>query len=43
MILLGEVADPNLLLGKGGKAGIWQSGMGIAADTDNNRVFFVTG
>jgi hypothetical protein len=25
----------------GGKAGIWQSGMGIAADL--NRVFFVTG
>ncbi len=27
----------------GGKAGIWQSGFGIAADTANNRVFFVTG
>lgn len=27
----------------GGKAGIWQSGMGIAADTTKNRVFFVTG
>jgi hypothetical protein len=27
----------------GGKAGIWQSGFGIAADTTNNRVFFVTG
>ncbi|KUJ15855.1 uncharacterized protein LY89DRAFT_670394 [Mollisia scopiformis] len=39
----GEPADPNLLLGKGGKAGIWQSGMGIAADTVNNRVFFSTG
>ena len=26
---------------KGGKAGIWQSGMGIAVD--NNRVFIVTG
>jgi iron transport multicopper oxidase len=25
----------------GGKAGIWQSGMGIA--TDGSRVFFVTG
>jgi hypothetical protein len=25
----------------GGKAGIWQSGMGIAAD--GNRVFFATG
>jgi iron transport multicopper oxidase len=25
----------------GGKAGIWQSGMGIAAD--GNRIFFVTG
>ncbi len=27
----------------GGKAGIWQSGMGLVADTANNRVFFVTG
>jgi len=27
----------------GGKAGIWQSGMGLAADTTANRVFFVTG
>lgn len=27
----------------GGKAGIWHSGMGIAADTTKNRVFFVTG
>lgn len=27
----------------GGKAGIWQSGFGIAADTTNKRVFFVTG
>ena len=27
----------------GGKAGIWQSGFGISADTANNRVFFVTG
>lgn len=27
----------------GGKAGIWQSGFGIAADVANNRVFFVTG
>ncbi|KAF8855141.1 hypothetical protein BDZ45DRAFT_676433 [Acephala macrosclerotiorum] len=27
----------------GGKAGIWQSGMGLAADTSANRVFFVTG
>jgi hypothetical protein len=27
----------------GGKAGIWQGGMGIAADTSANRVFFVTG
>lgn len=40
---LGLAADPVLLTGKGGKAGIWQSGMGIAAHTDNNRVFFVTG
>ena len=27
----------------GGKAGIWHSGMGLAADTTNNRVFLVTG
>jgi len=27
----------------GGKAGIWQSGMGLALDAPNNRVFFVTG
>jgi len=26
---------------KGGKAGIWQSGMGIA--TDGNRIFVTTG
>ncbi|CZR60561.1 uncharacterized protein PAC_10457 [Phialocephala subalpina] len=39
----GLPADLNLLAGKGGKAGIWQSGMGIAADTTKNRVFFVTG
>jgi hypothetical protein len=39
----GEPADPNLLLGKSGKAVFWQSGMGIVADTINNRVFFVTG
>ena len=29
--------------GAGGKAGIWQSGMGLALDAPNNRVFFVTG
>jgi hypothetical protein len=27
----------------GGKAGIWQSGMGLALDAPHNRVFFVTG
>jgi hypothetical protein len=27
----------------GGKAGIWQSGTGIAADVANSRVFFATG
>ena len=27
----------------GGKAGIWHSGMGLAADTTKNRVFLVTG
>ncbi|PMD49844.1 uncharacterized protein K444DRAFT_711847 [Hyaloscypha bicolor E] len=34
---------PDLQAGKGGKAGIWQSGMAIAADLDKNRVFFATG
>jgi len=33
----------NILTQNGGKAGIWHSGTGLAADTTNNRVFFVTG
>jgi hypothetical protein len=33
----------NIMSQTGGKAGIWQSGTGLAADTTNNRVFFVTG
>jgi hypothetical protein len=33
----------NYIVQGGGKAGIWQSGMGLAADTTANRVFFVTG
>jgi hypothetical protein len=39
----GSPEAPDLLAGKGGKAGIWQSGMAIAADVPNNRVFFATG
>ena len=31
----------DLVKGDGGKAGIWQAGMGIAVD--GSRVFFVTG
>jgi hypothetical protein len=34
---------PDWTTAKGGKAGIWQSGMGIATDLENNRVFFATG
>ncbi|KAH8763860.1 hypothetical protein BGZ57DRAFT_991050, partial [Hyaloscypha finlandica] len=37
----GQAIDLDVTTEFGGKAGIWQSGMGIAADT--NRVFFVTG
>jgi hypothetical protein len=43
LICSGSPWAPSLTLGKGGKAGIWQSGMGIAADIPNNRVFFATG
>ena len=28
---------------QGGKAGIWQSGMGIATDVTGNRIFIATG
>jgi len=34
---------PDWMNAKGGKAGIWQSGMGIATDLATNRVFFATG
>ncbi|KUJ06410.1 uncharacterized protein LY89DRAFT_412163 [Mollisia scopiformis] len=33
----------NILTQNGGKAGIWQSGTGLAVDSTNSRVFFVTG
>jgi iron transport multicopper oxidase len=33
----------NIMTQTGGKAGIWQSGTGIATDPVNNRVFVVTG
>jgi hypothetical protein len=33
----------NILTQNGGKAGIWQSGTGLAVDNSASRVFFVTG
>ncbi|KAJ9145434.1 WSC domain-containing protein [Pleurostoma richardsiae] len=33
----------DITVQQGGKAGIWASGMGIAVDAPNNRVFFATG
>ncbi len=33
--------QPDIMVQKGGKAGIWSGGMGIA--TDNGRIYVVTG